>query len=122
MIKLLPHLRRPDISFQRNGIIRIAANAANILNLHPGDSINIAVTNDEYLLYAIHPANNIGRRHARCYPTKKGSNNYIAHSAKLCQTIFAATTATTDKVAYMTGEAFVQNSTTYLPIIIQHPL
>lgn len=49
MIKLLEHTRRPDISFYRNGTIRIAARVSRMLSLSPGDVINIAVTEGEYL-------------------------------------------------------------------------
>lgn len=123
MINLLEHTRRPDISFSRKrGTIRITARVARVLALRPGDSINIAVSNGEYLLHAIHLVNNIGRHEAQCYPTKKGSRNYCAYSVRLCRSLLDSVGIKADKVAYMVGEAFVRGNTTYVPIITLHPL
>ncbi len=123
MIKLLEHTRRPDISFSRKrGTIRITAKVARVLALRPGDSINIAVSNGEYLLHAVHLVNNFGRHEAQCYPTKKGSNNYCAYSVRLCRSLLDSVGIKADKVAYMVGEAFVRGNTTYVPIITLHPL
>lgn len=123
MIKLLEHTRRPDISFSRKrGTIRITAKVARVLALRPGDSINIAVSNGEYLLHAVHCVNNFGRHEAQCYPTKKGSDNYCAYSVRLCRSLFDSVGIKADKVAYMVGEAFVRGETTYIPIITQLPL
>lgn len=123
MIKLLEHTRRPDISFSRKrGTIRITAKVVRVLALRPGDSINIAVSNGEYLLYALHRVNIIGRNEAQCYPTKKGSNNYCAYSVRLCRSLLDSVGIKTDKGAYMVGEAFERGNTTYVPIITLHPL
>lgn len=122
MIKLLEHTRRPDVSFSRNGTIRITARVARVLALRPGDSINIAVSNGEYLLHAIHLVNNIGRHEAQCYPTKKGSRNYCAYSVRLCRSLLDSVGVTADKAAFMVGEAFVRGNTTYVPIITLYPL
>ena len=43
--KLLVHTRRPDITFCRNGIIRITATLARALSLLPGDIIKNGFTN-----------------------------------------------------------------------------
>lgn len=123
MIKLLEHTRRPDISFSRKrGTIRITARVARVLAMRPGDSINIAVSNGEYLLHAIHLVNNIGRHEAQCYPTKKGSNNYCAYSVRLCRSLLDSVGVKAEKAAYMVGKAFVRDDTTYIPIITLHPL
>lgn len=123
MIKLLEHTRRPDISFSRKrGTIRITAKVARVLALRPGDSINIAVSNGEYLLHAVPLVNNFGRHEAQCYPTKKGSHNYCANSVRLCRSLLDSVGIKADKVAYMVGEAFVRGNTTYVPIITLHPL
>lgn len=123
MIKLLEHIRRPDISFSRKrGTIRITAKVARVLALRPGDAINIAISNGEYLLYAIHFTDNIGRFEAQCYPTKKGSDNYCAYSVRLCRTLLDSVGIKADKVAYMIGESFVCGEITYVPIITLHPL
>lgn len=122
MIKLLEHTRRPDISFSRNGTIRITARLVRVLALRPGDAINIAISDGEYLLYAIHFTNNIGRHEAQCYPTKKGSDNYCANSVRLCRSLLDSVGSTADKVAYMVGAAFDNYNTKYVPIITKHPL
>lgn len=122
MHKLLEHTRRPDISFSRNGIIRITARVAHILSLHPGDAINIAICNGEYLLHTTHLAGNIGRHQAQCHPTKKGSGNYCANSVRLCRALLDAVGVKADKAAYTIGQAFERDNTTYVPIITRHPL
>lgn len=123
MIKLLEHTRRPDISFSRKrGTIRITAKVARVLALRPGDSINIAVSNGEYLLHAVHLVNNFGRHEAQCYPTKKGSHNYCANSVRLCRSLLDSVGIKADKVAYMVGEAFKRGDIIYAPIITHRPL
>ena len=122
MIKLLENTRRPDITFCRNGTIRITANVARALSLRPGDSINIAVSNGEYLLYAIHPSNKIGRHEARCYPTKKGGYNYGAKSVRLCRTFLDKLGFSGESASYMVGEAIEISNTIYVPIITLRPL
>ena len=123
MIKLLEHNRRPDISFSRKrGTIRITARVARVLGLRPGDAINIAVSNGEYLLHAVHVVNGIGRFEAQCYPTKKGSGNYCANCVRLCRSLLDSVGVKADKVSYMVGQAFVRDNTTYVPIITLHPL
>lgn len=122
MIKLLEHSRRPDISFSRNGLIRITARVARMLSLRPGDTINIAVNDGEYLLCATHLVNNIGRHEVRCYLAKKGSANYCANSVRLCRSLFDSVGVLENKVSYMVGEAFERGNTIYVPIITRHPL
>lgn len=123
MIKLLEHNRRPDISFSRKrGTIRITARVARVLGLRTGDAINIAVSNGEYLLHAIHLSNRIGRFEAQCYPTKKGSSNYCTYCVRLCRSLLDSVGVKSDKVAYMVGQAFECDNTTYVPIITLHPL
>lgn len=122
MIKLLEHTRRPDISFCRNGRILITARVARILSLRPGDTINVAFIDREYLLYAVHHDNAIGRHVAQCYPTKKHSRNYCANSVELCRAMLSIAKVSTDRVSLMAGEPFTKDETVYLPIITQCPL
>ena len=122
MIKLLEHTRRPDITFCRNGRILITARVARLLSLRPGDSLNVAYINREYLIYAVHRENNIGRHVAQCYPTKKHSRNYCANSVELCRSILSIANVTTDRVSLMAGEPVNLNDTVYIPIITQCPL
>lgn len=147
MNKLLNHTRRPDIAFNRNGIIRITARVARALSLQPGDTINITLFNNgiqcrhmqgetcscpaerrrncnlvEYLLSATRHTDNIGRYEAQCYPTKKGSNDYRANSVRLCRTLLDSAGITDPKAAFMVGEIFQRDSITYIPIITRRPL
>lgn len=122
MINLLEHTRRSDISFSRNGTIRITARVARVLSLCPGDTINIAVSNGEYLLHSTHLVNNLGRHEAQCYPTKKSSDNYCANSVRLCRALLDSVGVMADKAAFMVGESFERESITYVPIITLNPL
>lgn len=122
MKDLLVNNRRPDISFSRKGTIRITARVARVLSLRPGDTINIAVCNGEYLLHATRPLNNIGRHEAQCYRTKKGCENYCANSVRLCQLLLDSVGCKDKKVSFMVGMAFEQCGMTYLPIITMQPL
>lgn len=120
MIKLLENTRKPDITFNRNGRILITARIVRMLSIAPGDTINIAVHNDEYLLYANH--NTFGRHEACCYPTKHGSHNFCANSVKLARAILATCGITEDRAAFMIGEQITIQDTVYCPIITRNPL
>lgn len=120
MQKLLENTRRHDITFCRNGIIRITARVVHILGLSPGDSINIAFSNGEYLLFATR--HNVGRHEGQCRPTKKGSGNFCANSARLCRSLFEALNLSCDKASFMAGEKVELADTIYLPIITKLPL
>lgn len=122
MKKLLEHTRRSDVSFSRNGTIRITARVARAIHLCPGDALNIAVANGEFLLHAIHIANTFSRHEAQCYPSKKGSGNYCANSVRLCRSLLDTVGIPEPKASFMVGEAFQRENTTYVPIITAHPL
>lgn len=123
MIKLLEHNRRPDISFSRKrGTIRITARVARVLALRPGDAINIAVSNGEYYLHAVHITNGIGRFEAQCWPSKRGSGNYCANSVRLCRSLLNAAGVKEDKASFMVGQAVECCGIIYVPIITRHPL
>lgn len=121
MIRLLQHTRRPDISFSRNGKIRISASVARALSLHPGYILNIAVEKGEYLLFAT-PAPDFGRHRAQCYPSKKGSRNFCANSADLCAALLDSLGITAPKATFLTGEPLIIDNTKYIPIITRRPL
>lgn len=122
MIKLLEHTRRHDLSFHRNGTIRIAANVARILSLHPGVSINIAESNGEYLLYAVHHPNSNHRCVAKCYRSKRGAEHYCANSVRLCRALFKSIGVDAERISYLAGDPIEKNGVTYVPIITLHPL
>ncbi|MDE6339074.1 MAG: hypothetical protein K2K97_04720 [Muribaculaceae bacterium] len=123
MNKLLERNRRPDISFNSNGTIRIAARVARMLSLLPGDAINIAVTDGEYLLFAIRYQNVDCRYEAQCYRSKRGGGeNYCANSVRLCRALMKAVGAKSERVSYSAGEAIERDGIKYVPIITLHPL
>lgn len=123
MTNLLVHTRRPDITFCHNGRILITAKVVKALRLRPGDAINIALDNGEYLLFATHVDNaGTGRLHAQCYPTKHGSHNYCANSTQLCRALLRSVGSIAKRVSYMVGKEITLNGNIYLPIITRRPL
>ncbi len=122
MSYLLDHTRRPDISFCRNGEIRITARVVRILDLHPGDSVNIDHVGPEYYLYKAETADTFGGFHARCRPTKEGSRNFIAHSSRLVAALFASAQVKTDKVSYFVVKPCECAGIVCVPIITRRPL
>jgi hypothetical protein len=94
MTSLIPNTRRPDISFHPDGRIDITARIAKLLQLEDGDVIDVAKSFDEYLLYVQLRADKCeGRHEATVHPTNKGkrsSNNFRAHSRRLCQSMRVA--------------------------------
>lgn len=122
MIKLLVNTRRPDITFSRNGRIHITARVARMLSLQPGDNINIAHDHGEYLLFATHRDNTIGRHVAQCWPTKKGSRNFCANSVTLCRLLLSESNISADKAAFMVGEPICKEGNIFAPIITKLPL
>ena len=123
MIKLLEHTRRPDISFYKKGIIRISARVGRMLSLSPGDAINIAVCDGEYLLYAGSHHDLNYRYEAQCYRSKRdGGETYCANSELLCRKLMNYVGIKTERVSYMAGDVIERNGVNYVPIIIRNPL
>lgn len=120
MRSLLQNTRKPDITFNRDGRIFITARIARILSLCPGDAINIALLNDEYLLYATH--NIVGRHEAQCYPTKKGSHNFCVNSIKLSRALLDICGIQKERVSFIMGEGIVIEGCVYCPIVTKKPL
>lgn len=120
MTPLIQNTRRPDITFHSTGRILIAARIARILGLSPGDSINIAFHEGEYLLYA--KKNRVGRHEAQCHPTKKGSHNFCANSVSLSRKFLALCKISAPKVSFMLGEQIIIHNQIYLPIITRSPI
>ncbi len=125
MFNLLVNTRRPDVSFNRNGKIRLTARVVRMLSMSPGDSINIAVNDGEYLLHSTpHDADETLRRfEAKCYPSKRGGGkHYCANSVRLCRSLLSSIGCTADKVSFIVGDAIEMNGKIYLPIITQYQL
>lgn len=122
MLKLLEQTRRPDITFSRNGRISITARIARILSLSPGDCINIAFHQGECYLFASRTDHSIGRHIAKCYPTKKGFNNYCANSVTLCRLMLDRCGVSNQQASFMVGREEKKEGEVYLPIIYKKPL
>lgn len=122
MKKLIPHTRRPDISFHRNGTIRLSSRIVRILSISPGDSINIALSDGEYLLHAIRHPPQSGRFEAQCRASKRGGRNLCANSVRLCSLLMQAIGCHADKIAFPVGQPTIINQTLYLPIITLNPI
>ena len=120
MVKLLENTRRPDITFNRNGQIRITARIARILSIATGDVINIRIEDGEYLLYV--SKNLIGRHEARCYPTNRQGHNFVANSARLSRSLLDSCNIRSERASFMIGEPILKDNDVYCPIITQKPL
>lgn len=122
MYKLLEHTRRPDISFCRDGTIRITSRVVRALSLRPGDSINIAVSEGEYLLHAVHHSAGIGRHIAQCFLSKRGGNNLCAQSVTLCRSLLDSAGIPDNRASFMVGQTIEREGVKYVPIITLHPI
>lgn len=122
MSNLLQHTRRPDISFSRNGAIRIRARVARMLDLRPGDSVNIDHVGPEYYLHKAETADSFGGYHARCHPTKQGSRNFIAYSFQLVAALFDSVGLDADEASFFVGRPCECAGIVCVPIITRRPL
>lgn len=120
MLSLIKNTRKPDIKFYRDGRIFITARVSRILGLSPGDAINIALLDGEYLLFAL--SETIGRHHARCHPTKKGSHNFCANSTRLARALLDSCGIADQKASFMIGVPIILDEKTYCPIITRKPI
>ena len=84
MQTILQTTRRPDVSFFPSGKIDITARVARMLDLHPGDVIDIAINGSEFLLF-VRVRQASGNHEAIVRPTKRRSHNFRCYSRRLCQ-------------------------------------
>lgn len=120
MQNLLQYTRRPDITFYPSGRILITARLAKLLEISPGDSINIALENREFLLHVI--PKGLGRRSAACYLSKKGGRSLCCNSVSLCRAIFNYSNISPTKTSFLAGEKIIINNKSYIPIITARPI
>jgi bifunctional DNA-binding transcriptional regulator/antitoxin component of YhaV-PrlF toxin-antitoxin module len=91
MNSLLHNTRKPDVTLHADGRIDIAARAARLLGLHPGDVVDIALDERgrEAYIYVKH-RDAVGRHEAQVYPTNRRGkicNNYRCHSKRITSTL-----------------------------------
>jgi hypothetical protein len=88
MTSILPHSRKPDVSFYSDGRIDITARIAKELNLQQGDVIDVVTSGWKYLLYVrLRAADTDGRHEAQVYRTKQNSNNFRTYSRTITDVI-----------------------------------
>ena len=111
--------RRPDVSFFANGRIDITSRLARAIGLAAGDVIDMAYDGGEFYMFVRLKANACtGRHEAQCWPTKKGSHNFRAHSKRLCQAVMKFSNAEQVARLSMGDRALLFAKTTPAVIII----
>lgn len=116
MQSILKSNRRPDISFSQSGQINLSAHVVKVLDLHPGDAIDIQTDGFEYYLYVRSPATPGARYEAQCFPSNKKGKHFRAYSRRLCKAMLAACNCT-KKIELATGETVTQGGVKYITII-----
>lgn len=120
--QLLKTIRRPDVTFCRNGRINITARVARSLQLTDGDAINIFSDGIEFLLFVQTKASSrIGRDYAVIHPSNKGSNHFVCNCIKLSTALLNAIGSKDEQVSFFTGEPIEIHGKTYIPIITSNP-
>lgn len=118
---LIKSIRRPDITFCRDGRILITAAVACALRLQPGDGINIYACDGEYYIYGV-PNDGDYRYQAKVFRTKRGSRNFRASSSRLARRLLDTCGISAPRAAFAVGNPVCLFGRTYVPIITQHPL
>lgn len=80
-------IRKPDITFYRNGRIDISAHVVKALSMKRGDVIDILDHGMELYIFIRLHAPTVGNYKATCYETKKNSRNFRTYSIQLCDGI-----------------------------------
>lgn len=122
MKSLLGSSRKPDVTFHHDGRIDITARVAHKLGILPGDVIDVSFDGIEYFLYIRHRGTSLtGKHEAQCFPTKRHSHNFRAHSVRLCRDILRISRSSC--VARLSvGESERHDGKTYLTLIICNQL
>lgn len=123
---ILKQTRRHDVVFCRDGIIRISANIAKILDIQPGDCINIDADRGEYLLYIYHRASvvhpELAQYPAACHKAKANCRNMVTRCKTLANAILDIAGVQDFKAGFYCGEPVDKDQHRYLPIITRNPL
>ena len=120
--------RRPDISFYQDGRIDITARVVKLLNLQPGDVIDIAEAGGEYLLYVRLQAGQVSGRHFgqvhTTHATKRSrySLNFRAYNLQLCRALRDKCSGTGYPLHLPCGKPQQKDGHTVLPLITLNPL
>ena len=122
MRSILGTYRRSDITFRSNGLFDLTARGVKVLDIKPGDSIDVITDGREYYLYVARHATASWAGFKACvYPSnkKRGGNHFRGWSKQLCRAILELS-GIEGKAALPCGEV-VTDSTgrRLLPIIIR---
>lgn len=117
-------IRKPDITFFRNGRIDISAHVANVLSMKRGDIIDMFGHGMELYIFIRLHAPTIGNYKATCYETKKNSRNFRTYSIQLCNSIMKICDAgDLPKIKLSVGEPVeIDGYGTALPLIYKNIL
>lgn len=120
MTSLLPVSRRPDITVNAAGRIDITARVARILQLNPGDVIDVCQNGPEYFLYVRFRAPEVvGRHEGQCRPSSRsGNGSYRTWSVRLAAAIRQAAGSQQLILRLPCGTPQVIDNKVYIPIII----
>lgn len=121
MTSLLPNSRRPDITVNFSGRIDITCRIARLLDLHPGDVIDVCQSGPEYYLHVRYSAADVvGRHEGQCFPTSRGGRgSYRAWSVRLARALRDVAGCQDLILRLPCGEAAVIDEKIYIPIIIR---
>lgn len=124
MTSILPNSRRPDLTVNISGRIDITARVARLLNLQPGDVIDVSVSGPEYYLYVRHLASEIvGRHEGKCFATRPtGRGSLRTWSVRLAKALRAASGSRELIVRFPCGDPVIIDNKIHIPIIIHNLL
>lgn len=122
MKSILGTTRRSDVIFRADGRFDLTARVVRVLNISPGDVVDVLSDGCEYYLYvAFHVGNASHSRHeAQVFPSKPkgGGLHFRGSSARLCRAMLSVSKAVS-KAAHPCGEVVIdKQGRRLLPIII----
>lgn len=123
MQSILGNSRKHDVTFARNGKITISSRVSKLLDIQPGDCIDILADKkgEYYLTVAIRKQFAVGRHEAVCYRANKGAHHWFmcAGSVRLCRHILGLNK--TESVAHIPAGDLVELSDGMLavPLIVK---
>lgn len=119
MQSLVPHSRRADITFNKNGIIDISSHVVKTLNIQDDDILDFCNDKRElYLTVKYKAADVVGRHLNRVFRSNKRGNHYRLYSSFITRYIFQITKSQSSKLSLNCGAITVINERVYLPIIL----
>ena len=122
MNSVLQNTRRHDITVARSGRIDLTARVVHLLDIRPGDVLDISIDGCEWYLYVRLRAPLIGRHVAQCYPSSRRgrtSGSYRLYSKQLADAVYSATGRTDSVLRLPCGTPVTIANKLYLPIIIR---